>query len=513
MSMLSGPRLATPVPARLKHVIVRIAAVLAVTLLLAPTRAQEVSLAVPEGHDPARAAALRAALENDLPYVPGEMLVRFKPGSAPRDQAAALQALRADVGPGAAAWIGDVLHLKGVDMGDPELAAVALRQQPEVLYAQPNYLRRLQSTPNDPEFGQQWHFNAINMPAAWAINPGGRADVLVAVIDSGVTTTNGTFGFPIWNGFAFQLFAVPMAKATDFDHARVRLGREFVFNWGWRSASTGETILFDSDGHGTHVAGTIAQQTNNQIGFAGIAYGVTLLPLKACWSYWDFQLYFSANGIPGWAPATAAACPDDAQAAAIRHAADEGAKVINLSVGGPGAAPAIADALRYAVSRGVFVAIAAGNEAERGNPTIYPAAYAPEIGGVVAVGALNRNSARAPYSSHGPYVELVAPGGDGGPPVNHVWQMGPNQFDIDFFRASPRYDRYQPAGKSGTSMAAPHVAGVAALLYSQGITNPAAIEAVLKRTARDLGPPGRDNEYGYGLIDARVALRGMGVAR
>jgi hypothetical protein len=109
---------------------------------------------------------------------------------------------------------------------------------------------------------------------------------------------------------------------------------------------------------------------------------VTLLPLKACWSYWDLQLYFSANGVPGWAPESGVGCPDAAQVAAIRYAADEGAKVINISLGGTRASPAIADALRYAVNRGAFVSISAGNDADDGNPTMYPAAYAADIDGV-----------------------------------------------------------------------------------------------------------------------------------
>jgi serine protease len=91
--------------------------------------------------------------------------------------------------------------------------------------------------------------------------------------------------------------------------------------------------------------------------------------------------------------------------------------------------------------------------------------------------------------------------------------MTTNQADLNPFLLSPRFDRYVERGLQGTSMAAPHVAGVAALLYSQGITNPAAIEAALKRFARDLGPPGCDDEYGYGLVDARAALRGLGVVR
>jgi serine protease len=107
-------------------------------------------------------------------------------------------------------------------------------------------------------------------------------------------------------------------------------------------------------------------------------------------------------------------------------------------------------------------------------------------------------------------VELAAPGGDSS---GYVWQVVPWSSDLSTSLSSPRYDRYTSGGKSGTSMATPHVAGVAALLYNQGVTKPAAIEAALKRFARDLGPAGRDDEYGYGLVDARATLRGLGVAR
>ena len=477
-----------------------------------PIAAQEAEPIRFDVRNPDRVNRLMEALANDLPYVPGELLVRFKPGAEPRAQASALTVLRAEVRRESGEWIGDLLHLKALEGIDPVKAAEDLRRQPEVLYAQPNYIRPLKAVPNDTNYSQQWHFEAINLPRAWDINPGGRADVLVAVLDSGLTTTANTYQFRIWEGRGFQLFPIPFAKAMDFDHARVRAGREFAFDWQW-SAPNGDAVLFDADGHGSHVAGTISQQTNNDSGFAGIAHGVTILPLKVCWSYWDLQLALGAEGVPVFAPPDFGGCPDDAQVEALRYAADNGAKVINISLGGEGASPAIAEALRYAVGRGAFVTISAGNEALEGNPTSYPAAYAPGIDGVVAVGAVNRGLTRARYSNFGPYVELVAPGGDGGALANDVWQVAPLQSDLRRQLLAPRFDRSEPFGMSGTSMAAPHVAGVAALLYSQGITNPKAIEAALKRSARDLGPPGRDPEYGFGLIDARAALRGLGVAR
>ena len=343
--------------------------------------------------DSDRIQSFLTAINQGLPYLPGEVLVKFKPGANTSQQASVLRVLRADVNPGNSRWIGDVLHIRNADITDPEHASFLLRRQPEVRYAHPNYISHNKSVPNDSGYSSQWNFPAINLPTAWDINPGGRTDVLVAVIDSGLTTIDNTFGFRIWDGRAFRTFPVPFAKMADFDHTRVRQGREFVLGGGWFSTS-GEPILFDADGHGSHVAGTIAQQTNNDQGYAGIAYRTTLLPLKICISYWDLQLDISARGIPGFAP-DVSGCSVDGEVQALRYAADSGAKVINMSVGGLNPSAAVLDALQYAVSKGAFISIAAGNEALEGNPTSYPAAYAPDIDGVMAVGAVNRQLKRA----------------------------------------------------------------------------------------------------------------------
>jgi serine protease len=249
------------------------------------------------------------------------------------------------------------------------------------------------------------------------------------------------------------------------------------------------------------------------VGYAGIANQVTLLPLKVCWSYWDFQLASGWLEDPGFWPPNSGGCETAGIVKAIHYAADQGVEVINLSLGGGSPSPAEADALRYAVSRGVFVAMSAGNEGSDLNAPQYPAAFANEIDGAVSVGAVTRTLSRATYSNFGPYVELTAPGGTGGGSAGAIWQTVPYVPDLSPFRIAPRFDRYQRLGIVGTSMASPHVAALAALLSSQGITNPAAIEAALEMSARDLGDEGRDDHFGFGLIDARAAIRGIGWGR
>lgn len=451
-------------------------------------------------------ANLVQAIRDRRLYVSGEVLVKFRDGYESIAQARALSVLRTGATP-SWRWIGDTLLVHSDAEPNAEAMSAILAAQPEVEWAQPNHILRTSATPNDTSYSRQWNMGLINMPVAWDISQGGSSSVTVAVVDGGINATTTSYPFPLWNGTAVVTTNVPFGQNPDIAASRIMGGRDFIF---W----TGPVL--DMDGHGTHVAGTVLQETNNSLGYAGIAYASRLMPVKVCVGSWELQIVQSNANIPGFVDPDDGGCLTSSIVAGIRYAADNGANVINLSLGGPGQSPAILDAIRYAVQRGVFVAIAAGNSFEDGNPVEYPAAYGPQVDGAMTVGAVGRSRRRAYYSGTGTYIEVAAPGGDvrdGGVP-GLVYQAG--LFFPDFNPRqvmAPRFDRYTDVPNQGTSMASPHVAGVAALMYARGITNPAAIEAAIRQFAIDLGATGRDDEFGYGLVDARAALRGLGVAR
>lgn len=473
-----------------------VAAVAAVVILAAnprlQTAAESAQLALPPAKaralerfaDDERLSALRdARLEPGALHpsgvLPGRIAVRFDDSY----DAARVQSLSADHGATTVELpaFADFHVLRFGDHEDVIAIAGQIAREPGVIYAEPLPVARPLFVPDDPFYSYQWNFHQLEMDRVWEINRGSAQSVVVAVLDGGV---------------AFKTTGTSYLQATDLTGTHFVPGFDFIWD---------DDVPIDFDGHGTHVTGTIAQSTNNGQGVAGLAFNVSVMPVKVIGSLVDLLL-----GAPTLGSAAEIA-------RAIRFAADNGARVINmsLSIGSMPSTP-IRDALQFAVDRGAVVVIAAGNSGEEGSPPSYPAVYARDMDGVIAVGATEYRRQRAPYSNVNDYVEIVAPGGEtavdrngDGMPDGILQQT----LDLDAALMTGRFDTFVLEPLQGTSMAAPHVTGLVALLMDQGLTEPRVIEAALKRFATDLGPAGRDNEYGYGLINPRGMLRGLGISR
>lgn len=304
-------------------------------------------------------------------------------------------------------------------------------------------------TPNDPDFARQWNLQLIHMPQAWLKSHG--KGVIVAVIDTGI---------------AYEDY-------QDFKQVPDLKGIKFVEGYDFVNKTKHAN---DDHGHGTHVAGTIAQATNNGEGVAGIAFEATLMPVKV--------LNHVGSG-------TSADIAD-----AIRFATDHGAKVINMSLGGGLYSAVMAKAIDYARGKGVTVVCAAGNAA-RGRVE-FPAAYP----GAVAVSAVGPDGLLSPYSSYGKELDLAAPGGN--KKLGETSGILQNTIDP----RDPSKSVY--AWYQGTSMATPHVAGVAALLYAAGAKTPDEVERALYAGASKVNGQEWSEQYGHGLLNAEASLAALG---
>ena len=345
----------------------------------------------------------------------------------------------------------------------------------DVVYAEPNYIAYTQMVPNDPYYKYQWHldnpeYGGINMEAAWDITTGANS-VIVAIVDTGIAYEDYKEG---WKQYC---------QAPDLAQTCFVAGYDFV---------NGDTHPNDDHRHGTHVAGTVAQSTNNNLGVAGVAFNTCLMPVKVLDSRGSGTYADVAAGIRY-------AAGDPAYGGSAENKAD----VINLSLGGSATSTALEEAVAYAYINGVTVVAAAGNDGEGGAPS-YPAAYNDYV---IAVGATQYDENRAPYSTTGSYLDLVAPGGN-----NDLDQNDDGYADgvlQQTFKNSWRVCDFAYYFFQGTSMATPHVSGVAALLIAKGNTTaPDEVRAALQETAECLPPGGTcpNDTYGYGLVDAYAAL-------
>lgn len=408
-------------------------------------------------------------------YVPGEVIVRYEDGTTASVAAAAQDGSGTVV---EQALPGGSQQLAIEDGQSVRETIDELEDDPSVEYAVPNWRAHASAAPtNDPAWRRQWNLFSpwgINLTEAWTLAqnlgaPGGRG-ALVAVLDSGVAyESRGRF-----------------KRAPDLRHSTFVHAFDFIDN---------DRHPNDSFGHGTHVAGTIAQTTGNHVATAGIAYNAKIMPLRVL----DDQGSGDSAAI----------------ARAIRWAARYGADVINLSLEFPAEVraaeiPDVIGALRYARRHGSLVVGAAGNQAD------FTVAYPARAASVLAVGATTITGCQADYSNSGNDLDVVAPGGGADAPnSDSVWDSqhcNPDTFgrpivQQTFVRNGVR--RFGlPGGYEGTSMAAPHVSAIAALIVATKRLgphpSPHAIEEHIKATAR---PTDRPDRYGSGLVDAAAALR------
>ncbi|MDO8688986.1 MAG: S8 family peptidase [Dehalococcoidia bacterium] len=361
-------------------------------------------------------------------FSPGHILVKLRPG-------AALPALS---GTRTISQIG-VISLP-VPAGRELETAGTLRGQPDVEFAEPDYIVTAFDIPNDPLFAfYQWNLRMVRASDAWDIEKGSPG-ITIAVLDTGVDLVHPDLAAKILTGLNVL---DPNAPPQD------------------------------DNGHGSHVAGIAAAVSNNSTGIAGISWGAKILPVKVLNSFGIGTVQDLALG--------------------ILWAADQGAQVMNVSSGAEGLSQTLKAAVDYAHDvKGVLIASSVGNDGGFGgfNPPYYPSAF-PNVVGVAATDSEDR---RAQFSERGPFVAVAAPG------VTIVSSVltgrGASSLGGDY------------AYMSGTSMASPHVAGLAALVWSanRSLTNDQ-VATLIEMNAVDLGPPGKDDFFGYGRIDASAATR------
>lgn len=324
----------------------------------------------------------------------------------------------------------DALVVKAADTAS---ALAKLKADPRVAYAEPNYIAKAYQAAQVPNLGfraddellpKLWGMTKIQAAEAWKTTTGNN--VKVAVVDTGIDY-----------------------KHSDFSGNRVEKGRDFVNN---------DDDAMDDQGHGTHCAGTIGAGMGNG-GVVGVAPNVKLVAVKV----------LSASGSGSYAGV----------ANGIVYAADSGAQIISMSLGGPGGGQVLTDAVNYAISKGCLVVAAMGNDnSERPS---YPAV----LPGVMAVGSTTSADVRSSFSNFGKHISVSAPGSD-------ILSTVPGGSWKSF---------------SGTSMATPHTAGLAALVKSAfPALNAAGIQAKIEASADDLGDAGFDKFFGHGRINAAKAV-------
>jgi len=390
-------------------------------------------------------------------YSPGKILVKFKPEISAQSSADILKAYQ----PKTYRLIPKInLYVMQVsEESTVEETLAALKNNPDVLYAEPDYRLRALTTPNDVFFDYQYAL----------YNPGGTLNLPDYPVGKRGADIKATTAWDYVKGDPNLLIAV-LDSGIDYNHPDLRnkvisTGKDFVNN---------DNDAFDDLWHGTHVAGIIAAETNNTEGIAGVAWNCRLLPGKV--------LSAEGEGDYSWLIEALIWAADYASGQAK-------VGVINMSLGGDEPSQALENALKYAYEKGIVLVASAGNDGAAG--VLYPAAYDQYC---LAVGASDYNDAVADFSNYGPEVDVAAPG---------VWVLS----TIPLAFVDPEYYPVPYAYASGTSMSAPHVAGFAALIKSaKPWLTAGEIMKLIKYTPDDIGSSGMDEFAGYGRINTGKAL-------
>lgn len=400
------------------------------------------------------------------PFVQGEILFQVRPGVSPSEMARA-------VGGNVLRSIGDgSIHLLKVADGAVPAVVKALNGRPGVAFAEPNWLRELHDVPDDTGYGLKWDLN----------NEGGLCDATYptdcAVPDADMDWEEAYSEL----GSNFNGSAIVAVIDTGIDPNHPDLNDKIVDGWDYLDLDDDPA---DTYGHGTHVAGIALAETSNGEGTAGVGYSpnIKVMPLRVC----------NERG-----------CPTDAIVNAIYHAADNGANVINMSLGGGTPSDAEQTAINYAWNNGLVIAASSGNDSA--SSVSYPAAFA----NCIAVGSTTWDDTLASYSNEGSALDVVAPGGEMSSlhdPEGIYSTMPTYSVYLTHrrFGYSMNYDQLQ-----GTSMAAPQVSGLAGLLFAMGVTDNVQVRQIIEDTVDDLGAAGWDPSFGWGRINVYNAVLAAG---
>jgi serine protease len=434
----------------------------------------------------AAACAFRTEVAWGADYVPHEVIVGYSARTQAAMTAATATVAHLDMRPSGPA---PSPHSRVVRLPRDETVSGAidhLRHRPGIAYAVPDYIAHSAGAFFPDDAGRaggahgweqlQWNLlptAGVDAPRAWANliadhHPGGRG-VTVAILDTGVAYRN-------WKGFE---------ESPDFHGTRFVSPYDFVAN---------DAYPLDREGHGTFVAGVVAESTNNKFALTGLAYGASIMPVRVLNAQGEGDEATIARG--------------------IRYAVKHHANVINLSleflptqVNSAAEIPQIASAIGYALRRGVVVVGAAGND--QANQIAYPA----RVAGVISVGATTRDRCLADYSNGGKTLDLVAPGGGNdailADPDCHPQRSLPSIYQLTLTDA-PHWNEFgYPDYYIGTSMASPEVAATAALVIASRVIgrhpSPDQVLSRLERTATPLLPTSPNSVYGYGLLNAGLA--------